>query len=168
VSGRPPFTSGRSPLRCRALEIGLLLALAGGALTGCSMVGPDFIRPRVNVPERFSSTGFNSTGVAQTVRVDEWWQSLGDPVLAGLQQAGDGVHLVHRDRDAALARLHLRRPDGSLVSGAAAFTALWQTLPRWAWLGRLLGNRATLPVLEAGYRGFLVLRRAWRQQGSTS
>ena len=71
-------------------------------------------------------------------------------------------------RDAALARLHLRRPDGSLVSGAAAFTALWQTLPRWAWLGRLLGNRATLPVLEAGYRGFLVLRRAWRQQGSTS
>ena len=87
MSGRPSSTSGRSPLRCRALEIGLLLALAGGALTGCSMVGPDFIRPRVSLPERFSSTGFNSTGVAQTVRVDEWWQSLGDPVLAGLQQA---------------------------------------------------------------------------------
>ena len=106
MSGRPSSTSGRSPLRCRALEIGLLLALAGGALTGCSMVGPDFMRPRVKLPERFSSTGFNNTGVAQTVRVDEWWQSLGDPVLAGLQQAALDAN---PDVQAALQRLRAAR-----------------------------------------------------------
>lgn len=65
-------------------------------------------------------------------------------------------------RDAAMARLHLRRADGSLVSGAQAFTTLWRALPRWSWLGRLLGTRATLWLLEAGYRAFLLLRKAWR------
>lgn len=68
-------------------------------------------------------------------------------------------------RDAALARLHLRHPDGRLVSGAAAFTGLWQALPRWAWLGRLLGSGVALQLLEAGYRGFLVVRRLWRKTG---
>lgn len=65
-------------------------------------------------------------------------------------------------REAAMARLHLRRPDGSLVSGAEAFTALWRALPRWAWLGRLLGSAPGLWLLEAGYRAFLVARRSWR------
>ena len=66
-------------------------------------------------------------------------------------------------REAALARLHLRRPDGRLVSGAAAFALLWQTLPRWSWLGRLLGSGAGLWLLEAGYRAFLLARPAWRR-----
>ena len=65
-------------------------------------------------------------------------------------------------REAAMARLHLRRPDGSLVSGAQAFTALWKTLPRWSWLGRLLGSGPGLWLLESGYRSFLILRRRWR------
>lgn len=66
-------------------------------------------------------------------------------------------------REAAMARLHLRQPDGRLVSGAQAFTALWQALPRWAWLGRLLGSGPALRWLEAGYRVFLLARRSWRR-----
>jgi predicted DCC family thiol-disulfide oxidoreductase YuxK len=62
-----------------------------------------------------------------------------------------------------MARLHLRRPDGHLVSGAEAFTSLWQALPRMSWLGRLLGTRATLWLLEGGYRAFLIVRRGWRK-----
>lgn len=65
-------------------------------------------------------------------------------------------------REAAMARLHLRRPDGSLVSGAQAFTTLWCALPRWSWLGRLLGAWPPLWALEAGYRMFLGIRRLWR------
>ena len=67
------------------------------------------------------------------------------------------------DRDAAMARLHLRTADGQLVSGAEAFTTLWKFLPRWAWLGRLLGSRPLLPLLEIVYRIFLRLRILWRR-----
>lgn len=65
-------------------------------------------------------------------------------------------------QQAAMARLHLRRSDGSLVSGARAFTELWRALPRWAWLGRLMGRGPGLWGLEAGYRVFLLVRRLWR------
>ena len=66
-------------------------------------------------------------------------------------------------REAAMARLHLRRADGNLVSGTLAFTGPWQLLPQWARLGRVFGNRPGLWLLEAGYRVFLVARRGWRQ-----
>jgi predicted DCC family thiol-disulfide oxidoreductase YuxK len=65
-------------------------------------------------------------------------------------------------REDALARMHVRRADGSLVSGAAAFAALWSALPRWAWLGRIAALPVVAPLLELGYRGFLRVRRAWR------
>jgi predicted DCC family thiol-disulfide oxidoreductase YuxK len=65
-------------------------------------------------------------------------------------------------REAALARMHVRRADGSLASGAAAFAALWSALPGWAWLGRIAALPVVAPVLELGYRGFLRIRRAWR------
>jgi predicted DCC family thiol-disulfide oxidoreductase YuxK len=65
-------------------------------------------------------------------------------------------------REAALARMHVRGPDGALVSGAAAFAALWSALPGFRWLGRLVGAWPIAPLAEAAYRGFLLLRRAWR------
>ncbi len=62
------------------------------------------------------------------------------------------------DRDKALARFHARLADGRLVSGAEAFAALWQTLPRYRRLGRI----ARLPVirqgLEIAYRLVLPVR----------
>lgn len=67
------------------------------------------------------------------------------------------------DRSDALARLHLRQPDGRLVSGARAFAALWQALPATRWLGRLFDGDRRLRALELAYRGFLRLRRGWRR-----
>ncbi len=63
---------------------------------------------------------------------------------------------------AAMARIHVRRPDGTLVSGAAAFGVMWRELPGFRWLGRLLGVPPFGALAEWLYRGFLATRRVWR------
>ena len=65
-------------------------------------------------------------------------------------------------REAALARMHVQTADGQMASGAAAFVALWRTLPRFSWMARIAGLPIVLPMLELGYRGFVRLRRLWR------
>ena len=62
------------------------------------------------------------------------------------------------ERAQSLARLHVRQRDGQLVSGAAAFASLWRALPRFGWLARIARLPGVLLLLEAGYRGFLVVR----------
>ena len=61
-------------------------------------------------------------------------------------------------RPDALRRFHVRLSDGTLVSGAAGFTALWVHLPGWRWLARAAKIPGIEPLLEALYRGFLVIR----------
>ncbi len=68
----------------------------------------------------------------------------------------------------ALARMHVRRADGQLVDGAAAFIALWQALPSTRWLGRVAGVPPLPWLLELGYRGFLRVRRLWRPRGAAA
>lgn len=70
------------------------------------------------------------------------------------------------DRGAALARLHARGADGTLVDGAAAFAAVWRRLPAFSLLGRIAGFAPVRAVLDVGYAGFLRVRRAWRAPAS--
>jgi predicted DCC family thiol-disulfide oxidoreductase YuxK len=62
-------------------------------------------------------------------------------------------------REAAMARFHVVE-GGRIVSGAAAFAAVWRALPRWRWAGRLAAWPPVLAALEAGYRLFLPVRPA--------
>jgi hypothetical protein len=64
--------------------------------------------------------------------------------------------------EAALAAMHVRRPDGTLVQGARAFGDLWAALPAFrplAWAMRLPGAGW---LADLGYAGFLRARRLWR------
>ena len=62
------------------------------------------------------------------------------------------------DQARYMARFHVRQKDGKLLSGAAAFVALWLTMPGWRWLGKLGRLPGVTPMLDVLYRGFLHLR----------
>ncbi|MFN7726675.1 MAG: thiol-disulfide oxidoreductase DCC family protein [Rubrivivax sp.] len=65
-------------------------------------------------------------------------------------------------REDALRRLHVRLPDGRLVSGAAAFVTIWQRLPAFRALAVLARVPGMLALMEALYRVFLRVRPLWR------
>lgn len=62
------------------------------------------------------------------------------------------------DRATLLARFHAREGDGPLLSGAAAFAAMWRAIPLLRPLGLLARNSFMLAVLERMYLAFLRLR----------
>lgn len=61
------------------------------------------------------------------------------------------------DRAALLARFHAEE-DGRLLSGAAAFAAMWRAIPWLRPLGLLARNKAVLGLLERAYLRFLKVR----------
>jgi predicted DCC family thiol-disulfide oxidoreductase YuxK len=70
-------------------------------------------------------------------------------------------------REQALARFHVRRADGTLVNGGAAFAALWVSLPSLRWAGRLFQLPPFSWIIAASYNGFLHIRphvqRLWQR-----
>lgn len=89
-------------------------------------------------------------GCAGAERID--WVDVGTTAVPD-RIAGD------LSKDQARARFHVRAADGTLVSGAAGFAALWRALPAWRWLGGVASVAPVTWLLERLYRGFLVLRR---------
>ena len=57
-----------------------------------------------------------------------------------------------------LARFHVQRANGQVISGAAAFVALWATLPGWRYLALAASLPGATPLLEVIYRAFLRVR----------
>jgi predicted DCC family thiol-disulfide oxidoreductase YuxK len=66
------------------------------------------------------------------------------------------------DRKLALARLHALE-NGKLLSGAAAFAAMWRVIPQLRWLGLAAQVPPVGWALEGGYRAFLIVRPAVQQ-----
>jgi predicted DCC family thiol-disulfide oxidoreductase YuxK len=60
--------------------------------------------------------------------------------------------------DDAMARFHVRRADGSLVSGARGFFEVMKTIPKLRWLGQVLSVPPIPWIAEGAYRLFLPLR----------
>ncbi|MEM8766550.1 MAG: DUF393 domain-containing protein [Pseudomonadota bacterium] len=66
-------------------------------------------------------------------------------------------------KEELLARFHAREQDGPLLSGAAAFAAMWRALPLFRPLGLLARNRLVLNALEKLYVFFLKVRPRLQQ-----
>ncbi len=66
------------------------------------------------------------------------------------------------DRELALARLHARE-GGEVLSGAAAFAAMWRAIPVLRPFGQLARNRIVLAGLERLYTAFLRVRPAMQR-----
>ena len=62
-----------------------------------------------------------------------------------------------RERRLMLARLHCEE-QGTILSGAAAFAAMWRAIPVLRALGELARLPGVLALLEVLYRGFLRVR----------
>lgn len=62
------------------------------------------------------------------------------------------------DREKAMARFHVIGQDGRMLSGAAAFVALWRHLPGWRRVAGIASLPGMTPLLECGYRLFLHTR----------
>ena len=82
------------------------------------------------------------------------WQDVSED---GTQLPGNG------QRQTYMARFHVQQADGTLLSGAAAFVALWATLPGWRWLAKLAALPGATPLMEWLYCRFLVVR-PWLQK----
>jgi predicted DCC family thiol-disulfide oxidoreductase YuxK len=62
------------------------------------------------------------------------------------------------DRSTLLARFHAQEAGGPMVSGAAAFAAMWRAIPVLRPVGLMARSPPVLWVLERAYRAFLLIR----------
>ena len=61
-------------------------------------------------------------------------------------------------RKDALARFHVQRADGALISGAGAFAELWAHTPGFRWVGQM----ARLPIIQSALDHAYNIFLGWR------
>lgn len=95
------------------------LAVALTALSGC-MVGPDYRRPDVAVPDQWRGAGGVAAAPAAPTDLAAWWRGFGDPVLGALIDAA-----LHQNLDlkSAVARVRQARAQ-RVISAAGLFPSL--------------------------------------------
>lgn len=75
--------------------------------------------------------------------------------------AGDGA-ATGKSREQLLARFHVRRRNGELISGFPAFMAVWRAIPQLAWAGWLFDRQPFHWLGDRAYALFLWVRPLWR------
>lgn len=55
-------------------------------------------------------------------------------------------------------KMHVITPEGELRIGVDAFLYIWQQLPQWMWLSRVVGSPIVKPFAHIGYFGFAKIR----------
>ena len=84
----------------------VLAVLVAAALAACT-VGPDYVRPEVDVPPAWRIDYPKAAEVANT----KWWEQFGDPALNGLIEAA-----LRENRDIRIAAARVDQFIGALIS----------------------------------------------------
>lgn len=92
---------------------------------------------------------------AREVAFFDWLDKRGAVHFEDISQSGSHCPL---DRARMLARFHAQEKGEPIVSGAAAFAAMWRAIPILRPFGELARIPALLWVLESVYMGFLKVR----------
>ncbi|MEM9851376.1 MAG: DUF393 domain-containing protein [Pseudomonadota bacterium] len=95
-----------------------------------------------------------------TIEISHYRRQIGADRLnfVDVSRADDGSLGDGLDRRTAMARFHVRRADGTLLSGAQGFAEVWDRLPSWRWAARLGRLPGVLALGELLYRAFLPIR----------
>lgn len=72
-------------------------------------------------------------------------------------EACDPMTVCPLERAEVLSRYHAEE-EGTLLSGAAAFAAMWRAIPVLRPFGLLAGWQPATPLFDVAYRGFLRIR----------
>ncbi|GAB4153643.1 MAG: hypothetical protein Tsb0016_26140 [Sphingomonadales bacterium] len=87
-----------------------------------------------------------------------------------IMQDQDRLEAIGLSLDGGARRLHVIDQHRRLITGVDAFQALWQRLPGWRWLGRLVATRPGHFVATLIYEGLcapaLYLLHQWRTKRS--
>ena len=118
----------RGILPARAVAACLGVVVAGGMSSGC-MVGPDFVRPTPEVPERFAEAPRHDVPAGAPSR---WWAAFGDPELDALIDRAVAANLdlaiaESRIREARAARRIAAAPLFPGLDGGAGLSRAWQS-----------------------------------------
>jgi predicted DCC family thiol-disulfide oxidoreductase YuxK len=71
---------------------------------------------------------------------------------------GTDITSTNRSRQELLARFHVMRSDGKLISGGTAFAELWASLPGLTLFGKIFQIPGLSYIIDIGYDFFLILR----------
>lgn len=101
-----------------------------GLLCACPAVGPDYKRPELNPPERFSEAGADTTAKGEaSSRAGAWWLDFHDRTLNDLmdQAARGNLDLAQARARIVQARASLRQSTASLFPSVTSSGALTRT-----------------------------------------
>lgn len=119
-------------LACRLAGSALVVLLAG-----CAAVGPDYVRPAMDIPPAYKEAGLWKTAAPQSIDSQQpWWQAYGDSVLNGLM-----VQTNQANQNIAQAEAQYRQ---ARALSDVTRAGLWPTLGVNAGVTRALTNSSSI------------------------
>ncbi|HTT82463.1 MAG TPA: efflux transporter outer membrane subunit [Rhizomicrobium sp.] len=126
-------------------------------LAGCTAVGPNFVKPKADVPQSWTKTGLEPAGKTPSMATSAepavaWWESFHDPELTSLIKKAAAANLDLKDSALRIAEARAQREISAAaelptLSGNASYTneRISETTAEGS-IFSSLGNSTGLPI----------------------